>query len=60
MKTAERVKGWRLRAKEVRRMADYCASSEARLTLVMVADDYDSMADQAEQRADRKRVRSSN
>jgi hypothetical protein len=42
---------WRKRAEEVRALADHVAASAARNDILRMAEDYDQLAAQAEQRA---------
>ena len=48
---------WRMRAEELRTMAEQCATTEAREMLLRLAQDYDLLAERAEARAQAKRDR---
>ena len=48
---------WRLRAEELRTIAENCKTPEARAMLLRLADDYELLAERAEARATAQRNR---
>jgi hypothetical protein len=57
MSSLDDSRRWRMRAEELRTMADQCKTAEARESFLRLAKDYDLLAERAEARAQAQRDR---